>query len=105
MTTADILERAQQALLTRGWTQGTYGFDDGAPVCIAGAVMHVCGGFSLAALRVIAVLGETAGVRHVPTWNDTPGRTPEQVLDLFDRAIARAHQEEAAAIHTAVEVA
>jgi hypothetical protein len=39
--------------------------------------------------RAYAVAQRRAHLRSLTAWNDEPGRTSEQVLDLFDRAIAR----------------
>jgi len=33
-------------------------------------------------------LEQTAGITNIVDWNDAPGRTQQEVVELFDRAIA-----------------
>lgn len=48
----------------------------------------------LEAAMVEKVKGTNTVVFGIPTWNDTPGRTKADVLDLFDKAIALAKKDE-----------
>jgi hypothetical protein len=98
MTTVALLRAAKQELLTRGWIQGLSQNAHG--VCLQGAVLAVGGRvFSTALLQAYQTLAgclpEAEGYNPVVYWNDTPGRTPEEVLALLDQAIARAAQDEA----------
>ena len=40
--------------------------------------------------KAIRLLEESIGGGLIPPWNDTPGRTKDEVLAAFDRAIALA---------------
>jgi len=94
MTTFEILQRAKQELLTRGWCQGVMQNERGE-VCAMGAVFLTDPDQD----RCYEALNVFGNIVHtpVPFWNDAPGRTPEQVLALFDAAIARAQRDEVAA--------
>jgi len=38
-------------------------------------------------------LEEAIDLKHIPTWNDAPGRTKAQVLAAFDKAISKLERE------------
>jgi hypothetical protein len=65
--------------IEEGWCQGvmrTWG-----AVCAVGAISR-----NPKALEVLQrAIGEGC---YIPKWNDMPGRSKEDVLDLYDRAIA-----------------
>jgi len=107
MTTAELLRRAKSLLEERGWTQGVYArvgdrpchpwADNPTSFCSAGAVMAASqcvaqDGYShLAEKAVIALQGAIGGT--VAFFNDAPGRTKDEVLAAFDRAIEIAERE------------
>lgn len=105
-TTVEVLKKAR-ALLEKGWCQGHYAIgESGREVdamsksarcfCIDGALIRANGTDSeyiATAAIVRAALGKAA---FSPIgWNDAPGRTQSEVLDLMDRAIALASEKEA----------
>lgn len=53
------------------------------------AMHETLGHDSAAPGRAYAEAQRRAHLRSLTAWNDEPGRTSEQVLDLFDRAVAR----------------
>ena len=65
------------------------------------AVLHVGGDYELEAYDFLQAAAFDPGcypTRHyaaLVSWNDEPGRTKEEVLALFDKAIAAAKQKEA----------
>lgn len=79
----DALQRAKDDLLTHGWTQGAY--RTGCGECISEAFRRVLGVDTY--FSQYQTIARALGVANISQWNDAPGRTPEQVLDLFDRAI------------------
>lgn len=105
-TALEILEAAKALIETRGWTQGTYGRDEsGASVPtseLADRATCFCGWGAVnaavrhdgrsgwpsqlwAALRAL----DLSANGHFPDFNDAPGRTVQEVLAVFDAAIAR----------------
>ena len=109
MSVAATLAEARK-LIAQGWTQGAfYDDEDGRGCyCLAGAVgaaeaasvklpkgrvkfVFYSRSKSIAALSAcLGGRGRGAGaVDLVTEWNDAPGRTQEDVLDLIDRAIAK----------------
>lgn len=110
MLISEVLIRAKDELLTRGWCQGTYR-NDAAAVCALGAIIAAsCDAPSVDfgtgfVIRAEAALHRAIGLsplRGVMQWNDEPTRTPEQVLDAFDAAIAIVQQHERAEGETTV---
>jgi hypothetical protein len=93
--------REARALIERGWCQKDTAIDrKGNSVdvfsplatrwCIYGAVAAITENNYVPA-DIADVLREGLPVGAlVSQWNDTPGRTQAEVLDLFDRAIAKA---------------
>jgi hypothetical protein len=82
-----------KGLVSRGWFQL-------GPNGIARAVgegtdcpLTACGvtgqklGVSSALEEAVQALADAAGVDHIPTWNDVPERTHEEVVALFDKAL------------------
>lgn len=102
------LERAKKHI-ERGWCQKAYAVDaHGAPTlnhfpearcwCAVGALRRACSEFGLDALDSTPAIKQLA--QHIESeevsdtdavleWNDVEGRTQQEVLDLFDRAIQR----------------
>lgn len=113
MNAVDVLEMAKERL--RGhWCQGDYAMTDdgescptktpGCRVCAHGAVIsidipdwrHVKS--SVYALLDTAAEQASNGVHpSAPSYNDAEGRTEEEVLALFDKAIELAKAEEVSA--------
>lgn len=87
-----VLERLRlgRERVAKGWCQGA--FSDGERVCAVGAIIY--GGPSGQdtvvgeAWQVLDGAAFAIGARGVMTHNDTPGRTQEEVVALFDKAIA-----------------
>lgn len=110
MTRLETLEAAR-ALLARGWTQNVCarnekgeGVGSRAPEavcwCALGAINAVTSSsFEGAAVRaaVYQAILDSVRSRHpfldLSGWNDRPNRTQEEVLELFDAAIARLKSE------------
>ena len=105
MTAHEILVAAKQELLTRGWTQGAFENPETGEVCALGALNRAVGGQPLMMLltveservhtRAWQLLEAATGCAEVHRWNDDPARTPEDVLQAFDRAIALAETRDA----------
>lgn len=85
MTAHEILIRAKAYLLNHGWTQGGYGNKRNGPRCMLGAIDEVTGmRFGGPEAHFVLLDFTPSGV---PTWNDAPHRTFEEVIDVFDKAI------------------
>ncbi len=92
--TAEVLRKAR-ALVEEGWTQGAMSRDargyksltsTAAPVCFCaiGAIQEADPKSCLAAATA---LGRIVG-GSIIDFNDAPGRTQQEVIAAFDRAIA-----------------
>lgn len=92
MKTSEVLRAAKKRLVERGWCQGT--FEDGEGRCCSiGAINRAsppCGQWP-----ALLSFGDVVG-GSVFVWNDAPGRTLEEVLAAFDKAIAAEEAKEAA---------
>jgi hypothetical protein len=98
--TVRVLEEARRLLLEKGWTQGTFArdrkgdaieFDSprAACFCTSGAIMRVGESPDRSAeFYAFRALRKFLGDQTIAEWNDDPRRTREDVLGLFDRAIA-----------------
>lgn len=98
--TARDLEAAAEAILRRGWHQGGYVGKDGAICSLGGLNLAIygdvmgCGMGSreqqarLALWRAIGTLPmpSAADGDGIAGWNDTPGRSLEDVLLVFKQA-------------------
>lgn len=99
MQTSEILKSAKDEMLQRGWCQGGFVGEHGE-VCMEWAmnlalVNDRC--FEAYPIAMNALRQATFGhadCQSIASWNDTPGRQPEEVLAAFDRAIAIAEQQE-----------
>lgn len=98
--TIKALLQAARGLIVQGWTQGAYARDYneritpyGGPsackFCMSGAVAHLLGGGAVHSAEFINALRALRCAIDWPVaaWNDTPGRTQDEVLAAFDRAI------------------
>lgn len=101
---ADVLDKAADLLEHNGWTQGNYENIDGA-LCSVGAIRKVVtqsayNGSRASARSVMALEDHlNPGAPHLLwtqliDWNDTPGRTMFEVIDLF-RAVSKNLRNEA----------
>ncbi|API58542.1 hypothetical protein BSL82_03805 [Tardibacter chloracetimidivorans] len=99
-TTVQVLKEAKQLLIDKGWTQGNYvgltdeglyprNLDEVLCACGHGAVCLAQG--DLAFMRIDSpahkALDAAAG-EYFPHFNDRMGQTVEEVLAVFDKAIA-----------------
>lgn len=97
-----VLVSAKGHLLNRGWRQGQLGAP-GAPLCMRGALFAAqdwedfeASGGAPRAVKTFQVAAEAALCRALelanttyalPDWNDMAGRSVDEVIDAFDRAI------------------
>lgn len=88
-------------LLSMGWTQETYARDADHAACEPAAPQAVCFCVLGACVKVEVETGHNpvnlflseikrAGYLDVPTYNDDPERTKEDILGLCDKVIERA---------------
>ena len=98
--TETVLTVARNAIVHTGWCQlRDLRRVDGEVVeyCALGAIYVAASVFSRAdrieAVRRLAGtltgrnIGSALGGQAIVDWNDEPGRTPQEVIDLFDKAI------------------
>lgn len=99
MKPSEVLREARNVLFERGWHQGDFtplDADDepvaDGPVCAYGAIGVVLGDVCCEGIDTTAVdpfLFAALGVgrdAEIPEWNDEPGRTFGEVIDVFDKA-------------------
>lgn len=90
-----------KALLSMGWTKEAYARDAEHTVCEPDAPQAVCFCVLGACTKVSVEMGHNpiyhfleeirrAGYGDVPTYNDDPDRTKEDILGLCDKVIERA---------------
>lgn len=100
----DILRKARGLVVEKGWTQGAAARDHGDRVvdtndpaavcyCAFGALLaasHLSGHDAACFIegRLLPPNSMAGALRPIAQFNDTPGRTKEEILALFDRAIA-----------------
>lgn len=86
MTVSNLLQEAR-ALIERGWCQGEFQIEE--QYCVIGAIETAREKYSartgITAQKVLWL--HSGGGCSLPNWNDQPGRTKEEVLALFDRAL------------------
>lgn len=103
MTERDVLRRAKEVLLQRGWHRGEFCSDltgKAGRVCLVGALGVAVNGQpfcdsndgTVPAARVIrdqlGALGRAYGLVALPMWNDDEAGSIDDVIALLDRAIA-----------------
>ena len=114
MTTVELLEKAKKKI-EKGWCQETLAKDakgrivsersrDACQWCSVGAILAALPikewrkeqeiGFSTLAETMEGFLEKAMGSVSVAHWNDRPGRTQQQVIAAFDKAIAAAKKKE-----------
>lgn len=86
MTTLEHLQAAARLLVTGGFCQRIY-WNDAGQHCLLGAVRAVDSRHFIVPVAVYA-LADALGSHNLAAWNDTPGRTKGEVLELFNYAIA-----------------
>ena len=92
MKAADILRGSLAKLHAYGWIQDEYG-DSECGYCSLGAIAAI--GLTYAeSLEASSCLLAATGAASVDGWNDTPGRTFEEVEAAFLRAIEIAEADE-----------
>lgn len=81
MKPSEVALAAKDVILDHGWVQGDF-FGPNGEVCLSAAIRMVGWqeGDSLVHKAVRARTGLDAAFR----WNDQPGRTKQEVLDLLD---------------------
>lgn len=83
MTTSEILLAAADHLERHGWQQWLSG-SAGQPCCLVGAIKVACRGveadYIAARNRLYEHLGTSSGVPLLVDWNDTFGRTADEVI-------------------------
>ena len=99
----DVLKAARELIsVPERWTQGHFARDASGNLvnssnpaavcwCVYGATMAAArrvGTTTEGAAEADRALEETFGGDDLDIWNDAPGRTHAEVLDLFDRTIA-----------------
>lgn len=82
MTVHETLCKARNLIDRHGWCQ--HSFARGGMYCTLGAIKAV----AKLDYQCREVLLSVLKVESVANWNDAPGRTKQEVLDAFDRAIA-----------------
>lgn len=92
MNTGDILLAACDVLDKRGWCQGLIQNGDGN-VCALGALALVCTGDAFDWMDEDFLTARSALMEHLPcgsvsVWNNRPGRTAEDVKELFAKTAA-----------------
>ncbi|SRR6266542_2311878 len=95
MTTTEALQEAKALLMEKGWVQGRE-VDERGRHCTYGAIREVIGRVLHedinAAVGYIARAASSRNIGCCPAcaiapWNDTPGRTFNEVMKAFDAAI------------------
>ena len=85
---SQTLTEARATLIEKGWCQDFAETEDGK-MCLAQSAWK----YETEA-DVWTLLYTALGGKSLVTWNDTPGRTFEEVLAVYDKAIATALREE-----------
>jgi hypothetical protein len=103
-----VLQAARWIIQNVGWCQNTFFKNkkgnhiyDISSALKTGNVGCACASGAIKLVQTNESLREDARLSlhkvvdypSVPIWNDTPGRTKEEVLEAFDKAIARAGQQ------------
>lgn len=102
MNTVDILKAAKQLLVDKGWTQEAFARDttgdkvrawagEARCFCGIGAIRAAVGGIQPgepACYALADAIGAKDCYEDFFEFNDAPGRTVDEVLAVFDKAIA-----------------
>jgi hypothetical protein len=94
MTENQALVEGKNTLLKQGWRQFDGNmevlYSKDKPVCLNLAVFRAKDDCLPTRLEALDVIVEILGLDHVgdvARWNDEPGRTLEEVIDVLDKAI------------------
>lgn len=106
MTTRETLIEARRLIAEVGWTQGFYARTDTGTLiefdsplascfCMVGALRRACGlplktchlPATYRLLKAARLVDNNRSLQYLVDWNDKPGRTKEEVLAAFDKAI------------------
>lgn len=91
-TTKDLLVFGKSRIEQYGWIQHRFG-TKAVGFCMAGSMIPDGGRVSEFANAADQCLRKVIGENSIGKWNDMPGRTKEEVLEAFDKAIALAEKE------------
>ena len=100
LDSVEVLKRARE-LVANGWTRKTIARDangrfvtvlsrEATSFCVVGGLMRAqseMGGFITRNLRRVLEIAADIEYRDIADWNDEPGRTKEEVLAVYDKAI------------------
>lgn len=101
MKTSEVLNKAADLIEERGWTQGPLGWDATGPLCALGGIgaaldCRTIGDtycmWELAETPEVAAVADYLGVAVGPegggvyNWNDAPGRTAAEVVEVLRAA-------------------
>jgi hypothetical protein len=99
MKPSEIIRASKNVMFERGWNQGGYMGPDGS-VCVRGALRIAAFGEICPDVLVDAdyrlldraerYIRLSVPGRNIAGWNDTPGRTFSEVIDVLDLAEKRA---------------
>lgn len=81
---AVVLRSAADILRRDGWRQGSMGVA-GRAACLREAVCRAQGAKPYYGRLARNALAAATGDFRIPDWNDEPGRTIDEVLDLLER--------------------
>lgn len=107
MKSSEILTKAKNIILERGWGQGdeetVFNTSDTPPCCVATALSYACNasinemdGYRRAR-DWFTCANDMGGYDTIVKWNDAPERTKDEVLAAFDAAIALSQRKESEA--------
>jgi len=102
--TLDVLQQAKELLIEQSWAKGQFSVVDPESkkitYCTLGAIGKVLTDkYGLQAMSAVVysdpakILMRILEIQDVASWNDTPGRTFNDVMDAFDAAILAAKEE------------
>lgn len=99
MLMKEYVEKVKE-VINRGWTQGYYAYDSfdsmisthsphAVKRCFVGAMYFVDKLNDTEQLHLCLedLLSDKYNIPQIAVWNDTPGRTKEEVLNLLDEVI------------------
>lgn len=76
------MANAAKSLMKDGWAKGSLNYcQPNGPCCAMGHIKRAAG-YGRFAINANAFQNE-ANVPHIPSWNDAPNRTKEEVLEIF----------------------
>lgn len=105
MKTSELLKDAKQVISKpENWTQGVYARDsddkeirpertDACKFCMYGALRRNGGGFFSATEFLLLAVKEQCAT-DIVSYNDDPDRKHEEVMEVFDKAIKLAEEDE-----------